>query len=161
MNMIRIRFRILPGPMYDSPVCRRAFRRGLTLIEIMVVIIILGLLAGLVAPRILGRVSEARGETARTQLELIRVALDSYYLDNGRYPTTAQGLQALRTAPTSEPRPRNWRGPYLRGPVPQDPWGREYVYRSPGETSPMSFDLGTLGADGRPGGEGEDADLSV
>lgn len=136
-------------------------RPGLTLIEIMVVVIVLGLLAGLVAPQILGRVSEARSETARTQLELIRVALDSYYLDNGRYPTTAQGLEALRTEPTSDPRPRSWRGPYLRGEVPDDPWGRPYIYRSPGTDNPTSFDLETLGADGAPGGEGEDADLSA
>lgn len=135
-------------------------RAGLTLIEIMVVVIVLGLLAGLVAPQILGRVSDARSETARTQLELIGVALDSYYLDNGRYPTTTQGLQALRVEPTSDPRPRDWRGPYLRGEVPDDPWGRPYAYRSPGERNPSAFDLETLGADGRVGGEGEDADLS-
>lgn len=140
---------------------RPAGRPGLTLIEIMVVVIVLGLLAGLVAPQILGRLTEARTETARTQLELIRVALDSYFLDNGRYPTTAQGLQALRTAPTSGPAPASWRGPYLRGDVPEDPWGRPYIYRSPGETNPGSFDLLTLGADGQPGGEGEDADLST
>ncbi|MEJ2677699.1 MAG: type II secretion system major pseudopilin GspG [Gemmatimonadota bacterium] len=161
MNVTNMMHCPVPGSTVNLPPRRRALRPGLTLIEIMVVIIILGLLAGLVAPRILGRVSEARGETARTQLELIRVALDNYYLDNGRYPTTAQGLEALRTVPTSEPLPRSWRGPYLRGPVPQDPWGRPYIYRSPGENNPVSFDLETLGADGRPGGEGEDADLSV
>lgn len=136
-------------------------RPGLTLIEVMVVVIVLGLLAGLVAPQILGRVSEARAETARTQLELIRVALDNYYLDNGRYPTTAQGLEALRTRPASDPEPRSWRGPYLRNAVPEDPWGRPYIYRSPGEQNPTTFDLVTLGADGERGGEGEDADLSA
>lgn len=136
-------------------------RPGLTLIEVMVVVIVLGLLAGLVAPQILGRVSEARSETARTQLELIRVALDNYYLDNGRYPTTSQGLAALRTRPASDPEPRDWRGPYLRSEVPTDPWGRPYIYRSPGEQNPATFDLKTLGADGEPGGEGEDADLSA
>lgn len=139
----------------------RTARPGLTLIEVMVVVIVLGLLAGLVAPQILGRVSEARSETARTQLELIRVALDNYYLDNGRYPTTSQGLEALRTRPASDPEPRDWRGPYLRGEVPTDPWGRPFIYRSPGEQNPATFDLKTLGADGEPGGEGEDADLSA
>ena len=136
-------------------------RPGLTLIEVMVVVIVLGLLAGLVAPQILGRVSEARAETARTQLELIRVALDNYFLDNGRYPTTAQGLEALRTPPASDPEPRDWRGPYLRNEVPNDPWGRPFIYRSPGDQNPSTFDLLTLGADGEPGGEGEDADLSA
>ncbi|MEJ2546462.1 MAG: type II secretion system major pseudopilin GspG [Gemmatimonadota bacterium] len=133
--------------------------RGLTLIEIMVVIIVLGLLAGLVGPRILGRVSEARSATARTQIELIGVALDSYRLDTGRYPTTEQGLAALREAPTREPVPRNWRGPYLQRAVPLDPWEREYLYVSPGEVNPESYDLYTLGRDGIPGGEGEDTDV--
>lgn len=134
--------------------------RGLTLIEILVVIIVLGLLAGLVAPQIIGRVSEARGATARTQIELLGVALDNYRLDNGRYPTTQQGLEALRTEPTSEPIPRNWRGPYLRKAVPLDPWDRPYIYRSPGDENPQGYDLLTLGADGVPGGEDEDADIA-
>ena len=134
--------------------------RGLTLIEILVVIIVLGLLAGLVAPQIIGRVSEARGATARTQIELLSVALDTYRLDNGRYPTTQQGLEALRTEPTAEPVPRNWRGPYLRKEVPLDPWDRPYIYRSPGDENPQGYDLLTLGADGVPGGEDEDADIT-
>lgn len=135
-------------------------RRGLTLIEILVVIIVLGLLAGLVGPRILGRVSEAKSQTARTQLELLSVALDNYRLDNGRYPSTEQGLEALREKPTSEPLPGNWRGPYLRRPVPLDPWDRPYHYLSPGEHDPGGFDLWTHGADGTPGGEEEDADIT-
>ena len=133
---------------------------GLTLIEILVVIIVLGLLAGLVAPQIIGRVSEARSATARTQIELLSVALDNYRLDNGRYPTTQQGLEALRTKPTDEPEPRNWRGPYLRKDVPNDPWDRPYLYRSPGTENPQGYDLLTLGADGVPGGEAEDADIT-
>ena len=133
---------------------------GLTLIEILVVIIVLGLLAGLVAPRIIGRVSEAKTATARTQIELLGVALDNYRLDNGYYPTTEQGLAALRTRPTSEPQPRNWRGPYLRKEVPDDPWDRPYVYRSPGEVNTGSYDLLTLGQDGQPGGEDEDTDIT-
>ena len=141
--------------------CRSLLRntRGLTLIEILVVIIVLGLLAGLVAPQIIGRVSEARGATARTQIELLSVALDNYRLDNGRYPTTQQGLEALRTEPT-EPVPHNWRGPYVRKEVPLDPWDRPYIYRSPGDVNPRGYDLLTLGADGVPGGEDEDTDIT-
>lgn len=144
----------------SDPVLGAPAERGLTLIEILVVIIVLGLLAGLVAPRIIGRVSEARSASARTQIELLSVALDNYRLDNGRYPTSDQGLQALRTAPTGEPVPRNWRGPYVRKEIPLDPWDRPYVYRSPGIENPDAYDLFTLGADGVPGGEGEDADIT-
>ncbi len=133
---------------------------GLTLIEILVVIIVLGLLAGLVAPRIIGRVSEAKTQTARTQIALLGVALDNYRLDNGYYPTTEQGLAALRTRPLSEPQPRNWRGPYLQKDVPDDPWDRPYLYRSPGEINTGSYDLLTLGRDGQPGGEDEDTDVT-
>jgi general secretion pathway protein G len=132
---------------------------GFTLIELLVVIVIIGLLAGLVAPQVLGRISEAKSETARTQIEMLSVALDNYRLDNGSYPTTEQGLEALRTAPTREPVSRNWRGPYLRKEVPLDPWDRPYVYKSPGEQNKGGFDLLSLGRDGRPGGEDEDADI--
>jgi len=132
---------------------------GFTLVEILVVIIVLGLLAGLVAPRIIGRVSEAKSATARTQIELLVVALDNYRLDNNRYPTTAQGLEALRSKPSAEPVPANWRGPYLRKRIPLDPWGRAYVYASPGEQNPDAFDLQSLGRDGAPGGADEDADV--
>lgn len=142
---------------------RRVIKRsrattGFTLIELLVVIIILGLLAGLVAPQILGRVSEARTKTARTQIELLGVALDNYRLDNGSYPTTEQGLAALIAKPTRSPVPLNWRGPYLRKGLPLDPWGRPYLYRSPGEHS-VGYDLSALGRDGQTGGEDEDTDL--
>lgn len=134
-------------------------RRAFTLLEIIVVIIVLALLAGLVAPQIFGRVSEARGTTARTQIELIGTALDNYRLDNGAYPVTEQGLAALREKPTRAPVPANWRGPYLRKDVPNDPWGRPYLYRFPGERNATAFDLSSLGRDGKPGGSGEDADI--
>ncbi|MCC7323137.1 MAG: type II secretion system major pseudopilin GspG [Gemmatimonadaceae bacterium] len=133
--------------------------RGFTLLELLVVIIVLGLLAGLVAPQIFGRVGEAKITTARTQMSLVGTALDSYRLDNGAYPTTEQGLQALREKPTREPIATNWRGPYLRKEVPLDPWGRAYVYRAPGSRNPNGYDLSTLGRDGTEGGTGEDADL--
>jgi len=139
---------------------RTTFRpMGFTLIELLVVIIVLGLLAALVGPRILGRVSEAKTATARTQIELLGTALDNYRLDTGSYPTTEQGLDALQKAPTREPIPLNWRGPYVKRDVPADPWGRPYVFKSPGEHNPTSYDLSTLGRDGQSGGEGEDADV--
>jgi general secretion pathway protein G len=135
-------------------------RLGFTLIEILVVITVIGLLAALVGPRILGRVSEAKSATAKAQVELLNVALDNYRLDNGSYPSTEQGLAALQEKPTRVPIPLNWRGPYLKRAIPADPWGRPYVYRSPGEHDPGGNDLSSLGKDGQPGGEGEDADIT-
>lgn len=135
-------------------------RNGLTLIELIVVLVVIGLLAGLVAPQILGRVSDARIATAKTQIELLGVALENYRLDNGVYPSTQQGLEALRTRPSGAPDARNWRGPYLKKAVPADPWGRPYLYRSPGDKDRSGFDVQTLGRDGKPGGADEDADLS-
>ncbi len=134
--------------------------RGFTLLELVVVIIVLGLLAGLVAPQIFGRVGEAKGTTATTQMSLIGTALDNYRLDNGAYPTAAQGLAALRERPTLPPAATNWKGPYLRKDVPLDPWGRAYIYASPGTRNPSGYDLSTLGRDGKAGGSGEDADLT-
>ncbi len=132
---------------------------GFTLIELIVVLIVIGLLAGLVAPQILGRVSDARITTAKAQVELLGVALENYHLDNGIYPSTAQGLEALRTRAAGSPAPGNWRGPYIRKPVPVDPWGKPYIYRSPGDRDRSGFDLMTLGRDGKTGGEGEDQDI--
>jgi general secretion pathway protein G len=134
-------------------------RAGLTLLELVVVIIVLGLLAAIVAPQILGRVSDARTTAAQTQVELFGTALDNYRLDNGAYPSSEQGLAALRERPTRAPIPTNWRGPYLRKDVPLDPWGKPYIYRSPGERNVSGYDLMSLGRDGKPGGEGEDKDV--
>jgi general secretion pathway protein G len=134
-------------------------RIGFTLLELVVVIIVLGLLAAIVAPQILGRVSDARTTAAQTQVELFGTALDSYRLDNGSYPTTEQGLAALRERPARAPVPTNWRGPYLRKDVPVDPWGKPYLYRSPGERNATGYDLSSLGRDGKVGGEGEDKDV--
>jgi len=135
-------------------------RAGFTLIELLVVIIVLGMLAALVGPRILGRVSEARGATAKTQIDLLGTALDNYRLDNGSYPTTDQGLGALESKPTRDPVPVSWRGPYLKREVPVDPWGRSYLYKSPGDHNVTGYDLSTLGRDGVPGGTDEDADIT-
>ena len=138
---------------------RSECKRGFTLLELVVVIIVLGLLAAIVAPQILGRVSDARTTAAETQVALFGTALDNYRLDNGAYPTTEQGLAALREKPTRAPIPTNWRGPYLRKDVPLDPWGKPYIYRSPGERNASGYDLLSLGRDGKPGGEGEDKDV--
>lgn len=133
---------------------------GFTLIELMVVIVILGILAGLIIPRIMGRPEEARQMKAQVQIESIETALRLYKLDNGSYPSTEQGLQALVEAPTVGELPRAWReGGYLeKGKVPNDPWGNEYVYLSPGVHG--EYDLSSYGAEGQPGGEGKDKDIN-
>ena len=143
------------------PAGGRSARAGFTLIEVMVVIAVIAMLAALVGPNVFRNVGAAKDATARSQIELLGAALDSYRLDNGRYPTTAQGLAALRVAPTTDPAPPNWRGPYLRKDVPNDPWGNPYVFLSPGVTNPGAYDLMSLGADGQPGGEGENADITA
>ena len=134
--------------------------RGFTLIELMVVIVILGILAGLIIPRIMGRPEEARRMKARVQMESMETALRLYKLDNGFYPSTEQGLQALIEAPTVGELPRAWRkGGYLeKGNVPKDPWGNEYVYLSPGLHG--DFDLVSYGTDGQPGGEEHNQDVN-
>lgn len=145
-----------PESSLSVKLCRRD-EAGMTLIELIVVIVVLGLLAGVVGTQVFGRVGESRSQTARTQIEQFGVALDLYRLDNGRYPTTDQGLQALRERPTTPPEPRAWKGPYLKKQVPVDPWGNAYIFRAPGEHG--DYDLSSLGADAREGGEGEDADV--
>jgi general secretion pathway protein G len=157
--MIHVRVAPLPASGDLMKYALRRSSRGFTLLELLVVIIVLGLLAGLVAPQIFGRVGEAKSTTATTQMALIGTALDSYRLDNGVYPTTEQGLQALRERPTREPLAANWRGPYLRKDVPLDPWGHPYAYRAPGSRNTNGYDLMTLGRDGKAGGAGEDTDL--
>jgi general secretion pathway protein G len=132
---------------------------GFTLIEMLVVIVIIAILAAMVAPNVFSHVGTAKVSATRSQIEMLGAALDSYRLDNDNYPSTAQGLEALRREPLSEPRPRNWRGPYLRRDVPIDPWGREYQYREPGTMSTVGYDLFSLGADGQDGGDGDDADI--
>ncbi|HEX7051881.1 MAG TPA: type II secretion system major pseudopilin GspG [Longimicrobiales bacterium] len=133
---------------------------GFTLIEVMVVIAVIATLATLVAPSVFRNVGDARSATARSQVEILSSALESYRMDNLAYPTTEQGLQALRVRPADGAGLLNWRGPYLRKNVPDDPWGRPYHYVSPGKYNPESYDLYTLGRDGLAGGEGEDADIT-
>jgi general secretion pathway protein G len=133
---------------------------GFTLIEILVVITVIAILASLVTPMVFRNVGDAKTSTTRAQIEILGLALDAYRLDNDYYPSSAQGLEALRTLPPGEPAARNWRGPYLKKSVPVDPYNRPYVYRSPGQANPDAYDLISLGRDGQEGGSGEDADLT-
>src|SRR4051812_38092790 len=133
-----------------------ATRKGFTLLELLVVIVIIGLLAGYVAPRYFSQVGRSEVQVARAQVESIEKALDQYRLDMRRYPNAEEGLEALVVKPAAA---ANWQGPYLKKAVPNDPWGRAYVYRVPGEKS--EFTLLSYGKDGKPGGSGEDADIGV
>jgi general secretion pathway protein G len=134
---------------------RLAANRGFTLIELMVVLVIIGLLAALIVPNVLDRADDARLTAARTDVSNVMQSLKLYRLDNQRYPTGEQGLQALVTKPTASPVPQNWR-PYLEK-LPQDPWGQPYKYLNPGLKGEV--DVFSLGADGKEGGEGKDADI--
>lgn len=135
-------------------------RSGFTLMELLVVIAIIATLAAVVAPAIFRNVGDAKTSAAKSQIETLSLALNSYRLDNDSFPTQAQGLGVLRTAPAGADALPNWRGPYLTRNVPLDPWGRPYVYVSPGVENAGSFDLYTLGKDGKPGGSGEDEDVT-
>lgn len=129
--------------------------RGFTLLELLVVLVVLGLLAGLVAPKYFSQLGKSEVKAARAQVEGLVKALDLYRLDTGHYPSTEQGLAALVTRPGNETK---WGGPYLQKAVPQDPWGRSYAYAAPGEHG--EYDLFSLGKDGQPGGDGENADIT-
>ncbi len=129
--------------------------RGFTLLELLVVMVIIGLLASIIAPQYFSQIGKSNVKVARAQIEAVGQALDQYRLDVGRYPTTEQGLSALRVAPTNLP---TWRGPYLKRDLPPDPWGLVYLYKAPGQHG--DYDLSSLGADGQPGGEGEASDVT-
>jgi general secretion pathway protein G len=130
-------------------------QRGITLIELLVVMVIIGMFATLVGQRLFRNVERARQTTARAQISEFESVLDVFRLDVGRYPTSEEGLQAVRVRPGNL---ENWDGPYLRKDVPPDPWGKPYVYRFPGQHG--DFDLLALGADGQEGGEGDNADVA-
>lgn len=129
--------------------------RGFTLLELLVVVAVIGLLAGYVGPKYFGQLGKAETKAARAQIDSLEKALDHYRLDVGRYPNTEQGLNALLVKPGGVSK---WAGPYLKKDVPADPWGRPYFYKQPGEHG--DFDLYSYGRDGRAGGSGEDADVT-
>jgi general secretion pathway protein G len=130
--------------------------RGFTLVEILVVITIIGLIMGLIGPRVLNYLTESKAKAARIQIESLGSALDLYFLDNGRYPSSAEGINALVQRPPSA---QAWNGPYLKGGVvPVDPWGKPYLYRAPGQHG--AYDLSSYGADGQEGGTGVAADVT-
>jgi general secretion pathway protein G len=128
---------------------------GFTLLELLVVIVVIGLLAGLVAPRYFNQIGKSNTNIARAQIDSLEKALDQYRLDVGAYPTTEQGLQVLYFRPDNV---EKWQGPYLKKPAPPDPWGRPYRYKSPGERG--EYDIASFGADGQAGGTGENVDVS-
>jgi general secretion pathway protein G len=141
--------------LQSSPRRRRRAQAGFTLVEILVVITIIGLIMALIGPRVLNYLSESKAKAAKIQIESFASALDLYYLDLGRYPTTNEGLAAL----TQRNNAPGWNGPYLRGGVvPNDPWGHGYIYRSPGQRAP--YDIVSLGSDGQEGGSGAAADIA-
>jgi general secretion pathway protein G len=133
----------------------RHHARGFTLLELLVVMVIIGLLAGYVGPKLFAQIGKSETKVTRAQIDALQKALDQYRIDIGRYPDTAQGLAVLVQRPADEPR---WSGPYLAKAVPADPWGRPYLYTMPG--SHGEYDLQSLGKDGQPGGDGDDADLN-
>ena len=128
---------------------------GFTLLELLVVVAIIGLLVGYVAPRYFGQIGKSEVNSAKAQIDALEKALDQYRLDTGRYPTGELGLNALVERPPNEPK---WNGPYLRKAVPLDPWGNQYLYKIPGERG--DYDIVSYGKDRQPGGAGEDADIT-
>ena len=146
------------GPDEVKSMLRERRHRGFTIIEIMVVVVIIGLLATLVIPRVIGRGDEAKRTAAQVQIKEVEQALDLYHLDNGFYPTQDQGLDALVSRPNLPPEPQNYRtGGYLKK-VPKDPWGREFIYRMPGDHG--EYDLLSYGPDGQEGGEEKNKDIT-
>ncbi len=133
----------------------RKNEKGFTLIELLVVVIIIGVLAAFVGPKIIGRVGQSQVTAAKNQIGALESSLDMFFIDNGRYPTTEEGLEALNKKPDGA---KKWRGPYLKKKLPKDPWGNDYVYRCPGNDG-RDYEIISYGADGEEGGEGDNADI--
>lgn len=131
------------------------YSSGFTMMELLIVLVIVGLLAALVGPTLYQQIKPAKQSTARAQIENFGTALDNFFINMNRYPTTQEGLEILRTKPESD---ENWKGPYLKKEIPNDPWGKPFVYLSPGRNG--GYEIISFGADGREGGEGDDADIT-
>jgi general secretion pathway protein G len=144
----------MPQNTFTSPPPCRAQIRGFTLLELLIVLVVLGLLVSIVGPKYFTQLGKSEAKAAQAQVASLAKALDIYRVDVGHYPTTEEGLAALIAAPTNEPK---WHGPYLQKAAPPDPWGRAYVYKSPGEHG--DFDLLSFGKDGAPGGTDDNADI--
>nr|SPS04654.1 Type II secretion pathway protein G [Candidatus Nitrotoga fabula] len=142
-----------------NPISRISRNRGFTLLELLVVLVILGLLAGLVGPKVMDYLGTSKTKTGKLQIEQLGQSLELFKLEVGRYPTTQEGLSALIEAPTGA---TGWNGPYVKGvkTVPKDPWGNDYQYLSPGQHNTRDYDLSSLGLDNREGGEGENQDIN-
>lgn len=136
------------------PIVRRATRRAFTLIELLLVLVILGVLAAIVVPKFSGRTEQARLTAAKTQIGTFSTALDAFEIDNGYYPKGRNGLQDLVQQPRDA---QNWKGPYLKGEIPNDPWGNPYIYECPGKQNTTGYDITSMGPDAR---EGTDDDIS-
>lgn len=145
-------------PKLERPKLARSAQAGFTLLEMLIVLVIIGLLVGLVGPQLLGRVDQGRVTAAQAQIQMIKGALDTFRLDLGRYPTSEEGLQALVTMPDDPRAASAWKGPYLQGALPNDPWNAPYRYR---RINNNQIELYSLGADGAPGGEELNADLGI
>ncbi len=131
------------------------FSSGFTMMELLIVLVIIGLLAALVGPILFQRINPAKQSVARAQMENFMTALDNYFIDNGQFPNSQQGLLVLRTKPEGS---EKWNGPYLKKEIPKDPWGNAYQYRAPGRNG--GYEISSWGADGKEGGEGENADIN-
>lgn len=151
----------LTNPLMQSHCSHlRGCHRGFTLIEMLVVMVLIGLLAGLVGPKLFGRVDSSKVQTAQAQIKMFKGSLETFRLDVGRFPTQAEGLATLNQAPSEERAKARWRGPYLDQDLPRDPWDNAYVYSLPGANG-QPFALYSLGADGKRGGEDADADVGM
>lgn len=148
----------MQAPIHTRPFARRHAARGFTLLEMIVVLVIIGLIMGLVGPRLFGQADKAKVQAAGTQIKMLGGALQTMRLDISRWPTEQEGLALLVTAPTDERTARSWGGPYLDESVPLDPWGNPYRF-APTASATQPYTLYSLGADGQPGGEGFDADV--